>query len=235
MSNQTSPMEAIDRLNRGFYSVGEVRRLTGVAESVSRRFVKSYKGTQGLWGGEDQWLGGSTYLTFRDMIEIRHIYAFHSVGVSWQRIVGAAHYAKQRFDSSYPFSDLRFKTDGAHIFHITGTNLEQVSRSGQIAFKEVLGNYLFAPVDHEDNEPVCWYPAEEWGLIIVGREVIVNPRVAFGAPAITSNHIPTETLYLNYVAESRNLESVALSYEIPQQAVASAIAFQEELYARNAA
>ena len=229
----TKPNESISLLTGGFYSVGEVRLLSGVKEPVSRRFVKAYKGKQGLWGGAEQNLGGSVYLTFRDLMEIRHLSTFHMAGVSWQRIVRAALQAKVRFETDYPFSDLRFKTDGAHIFNSTGTDLEQLSGYGQLAFKQVLGEYLFEPVDYDDYEPVCWYPAEEWGMTQVGREVIVNPKVAFGAPVIAGYNVPTEILYLNYKAEMKDFESVALNYEIPLNSVECAVAFQEELLARK--
>ena len=138
--------EAIDRLTAGIYSVGEVRSLSGVPENISRRFVNFYKGNYGLWGGSAQRFAGGVYLTFRDLIEIRHIAAFHSAGITWQRIIKAARHAKERFESDYPFSDLRFKTDGIHIFRDSGTDLgdlEQVSRHGQMAFRDVLGDYLF--------------------------------------------------------------------------------------------
>ena len=231
-------IETIDRLTGGFYSVGEVRLLSGVKETVSRRFVKSYKETYGLWGGGQQKLAGNAYLTFRDMLEIRHVSAFHTAGVSWQRIIRAAsrraaRRAKSRFDTEHPFSDLRFKTDGAHIFNATGTDLEQLSGYGQLAFKHVFGDHLFDPVDYEDYEAVCWYPAEEWGMTHEGREVIVNPKLAFGTPVIAGYHIPTEVLYWNYKAELNDLESVALTYEIPLTSVEFAVAFQEELLARN--
>ena len=225
--------EVLNRLIRGFYSVGEVRRLTGVAERVSRRFAKSYKGNHGLWGGQDQRLGRFMYITFRDLIELRYVNAFHTVGVSWQRIVKTAQYAQSRFESEYPFSDLRFKTDGEHIFGQSGEGLEQIYGRGQMAFAEVIGEYLFEPLDYLENEPVRWYPAEEWGMDEIGREVMVDPRFGFGAPVITEYHIPTETLYLNYKAELDNAKLVARSYDIPVESVRIAVAFQEEFATRH--
>ena len=227
--------EVLDRLTGGFYSVGEVRRLSGVPESISRRFVKSYKGSYGLWGGEFQELSRGAFLTFRDLIEIRHIASFNSAGVTWQRIVRTARYAKERFESNYPFSDLRFKTDGVHIFSDAGVELEQVSLQGQMAFKQLLSDYLFYPVDYWNNEPVCWYPAQEWSVAEVGKGVVVDPRVAFGAPVIADYYIPTEVLYMSYKAEENNSLSVATNYEIPLKSVQNAISFEEELIVRNAA
>ena len=226
--------EVLDRLIGGFYSVGEVRRLSGISENVSRRFVNSYKGIHGLWGGGIQKFSGGVYLTFRALMEIRHIASFNSAGVSWQRIIRAASRAKLIFASDYPFSDLRFKTDGAHIFRDSGTELEQVSQYGQMAFKDVLGGSLFDPVDYWENQPVCWYPAEEWGLSDVGKTIMINPNVAFGAPVIVGYHIPAEVIYQSYKAEHDDAYSVAANYEIPQASVECAIIFQEKMLARDA-
>ena len=229
----TEQAEVFDRLSDGFYSVGEVRRLAGVPENVSRRYVSSYKGKYGLWGGKNQRLGGNTYLTFRDLIELRHIDSFHSSGVSWQRILRTAQYAKERFETDYPFSDLRFETDGAHIFGETDEGLEQLSRHGQMAFGRVLSGYLFKPLDYLDYEPVRWYPGQEWEIEYVGRGVIVDPRISFGTPVIADYHVPTEVLYLNYRAELNDPETVARNYEIPLPSVVCAVAFQKELLNRN--
>ena len=228
--------EVLNRLTGGFYSVGEVRRFTGVAEGVSRRFAKSYKksykGKYGLWGGQDQRLGRFMYITFRDLIELRYVNAFHTAGVSWQRIVKTAQYAQSRFKSEYPFSDLRFKTDGEHIFGQSGEGLEQISGRGQMVFAEVIGEYLFEPLDYLENEPVRWYPAQEWGMAGIGRKVMVDPRHAFGAPVISKHYIPTRTLFLNYQGEGEDSELVARNYEISVESVETAVTFQKELSLR---
>ena len=228
----TKQSEVLDRLTKGFYSVGEVRQLAGVAETVSRRFAKSYKGRHGLWDGQDQRLGRYVYISFRDLVELRFINAFHDAGVSWQRIVKTAQHAKSRFDTNYPFSDFRFKTDGAEVFGQTGEGLEQFSGQGQMAFAEVLSGYLFEPLDYRDNEPVRWYPAQEWGMAGIGRKVMVDPRHAFGAPVISKHYIPTRTLFLNYQGEGEDSELVARNYEISVESVETAVTFQKELSLR---
>ncbi len=104
-----------------------------------------------------------------------------------------------------------------------------------MAFKQLLSDYLFDPVDYWNNEPVCWYPAQEWSVADVGKGVMVDPRIAFGTPVIVNYNIPTEVLYLSYKAEEKNLLSVAANYEIPLTSVQNAISFEEELIVRNAA
>ena len=212
----------------GCYSVGEVESLTGVPRVLSRRFIKLYKGRFGLWGGGEQRLANSYYVTFRDLLELRYIHAFHEAGVTWQRIRRTAEYAGKRFKTDFPFSDVRFKTDGAEIFAATDDGLEAVSRYGQLVFEEILGERLFSPLDYENNVPVRWYPAEEWGMLNVGRAVMVDPRISFGVPVVVDCHIPTETLYLSVLAEGMDFEVVARHYEVSSESVRYAVAFQEE-------
>lgn len=237
----------------GCYVLRDVQRLAGVPKAVSRRFVRDYKGELGLWGGGHQRLGGLYYVTFRDLMELRVINAFRSVGLRWPVIVRTAVYGRDRFGTDYPFSDRRFQTDGRDVFdrgvlgleHIVKAPvahpraifdrgvvwLEQVSGNGQLAFDEVIGPSLFEPLDYLDDAPVRWYPAEEWGESGIGRSVVVDPKLSFGAPVVTDRYVPTQTLYWNFIAEGRNAELVARSYEISVDAVERAVAFERRLHA----
>ena len=225
--------EPADLLTSGVYLLRDVRCLAGIPIALSRRFVRSYKGQRGLWGGGEQRLGRYYYVTFRDLLELRFIHAFHISGVSWQRICKTAEYARERFVSDYPFSDRRFQTDGAEIFGDTDAGLEQVSRSGQLAFSQVIGPSLFEPLDYEDDDPVRWYPAEEWGLVSVGRAIIADPLRSFGAPVISERYIPTDTLHQNFIGEGRNVCLVARTYEISEESARQAVTFEEELARRG--
>ena len=63
---------------------------------------------------------------------------------------------------------------------------------------------------------------------------MVHPRYSFGSPVIVDHHIPTSVLYSNYKAESNDVATVALNYEIPIKSVHCAVAFHKELLSRNA-
>jgi uncharacterized protein (DUF433 family) len=229
----TTVSTSIDRLSAGMYWLSEVRVLAGVPTALSRRFVRTYKGQKGLWGGAEQRVGRYYYATFLDLMELRIVNAFHISGVSWQRICKTAEYACHRFETDFPFSHRRFQTDGREIFDRAGNQVEQVSRDGQLAFAKIIGPSLFEPMDYEDDAPVRWYPAEEWGLRSVGRSVVVDPRHSFGAPVISERFIPTDTLNLNFEAEGRDASSVARSYEISEVSVWCAVHFEAELARRS--
>ena len=223
---------SLERLSAGMYWLSEVRNLAGVPTDLSRRFVKAYKGQRGLWGGAEQREGRYYYATFLDLMELRIVNAFHTSGVSWQRICKTAEYGFQRFGTDFPFSHRRFQTDGKDIFDHSGYQMEQVSRDGQLAFAEIIGPSLFKPMDYVDDAPVRWYPAEEWGLKSVGRNVVVDPRYSFGSPVINERFIPTDTLSLNFEAEGRDASLVARSYEISEASVWCAVYFEQELARR---
>ena len=230
----TSPSAETDFLSPGVYWLSEVRALAGVSSQVSRRYVRDYKGRRGLWGGGAQRLEGRYYATFRDLMELRFVNAFRIAGVSWPRILRAAEYAGQRFGTDYPFSHRRFQTDGADVFDYNDSGLEQVSQRGQMAFAAIIGPSLFNPIQYIDDVPVRWYPAEEWGLDSVGRNVLIDPRFSFGAPVVSECHIPTDTLYRNFIAEGRSTAAVARSYRVSESTIWQAVAFEEELAQRSA-
>ena len=219
-------------LTGGVYWLSEVQRLAGVPTKLSRRFMRSYKWERGLWGGGEQQRGRYYYATFRDLMELRLVNAFHIAGVSWNRICRTAEYACERFGTDYPFAHRRFQTDGAEIFSETDDGLEQVSRYGQLTFTQIITPSLFEPLDYVDDAPVRWFPAEEWELASVGRQVMVDPLRSFGAPIISDRHIPTDTLLHNYKGEGRNARLVAQSFEISEESVLKAVAFEEELERR---
>lgn len=233
-SPSTETDTGIEFLSSSVYWLSEVRSLAGVSSEVSRRYVRDYKGRSGLWGGGAQRLEGRYYATFRDLMELRFVNAFRIAGVSWPRILRVAEYAGQRFNTDYPFSNRRFQTDGADVFDYNDSGLEQVSRKGQMAFATIIGPSLFNPVQYIDDVPARWYPAEEWGLHSVGRDVMIDPGVSFGAPVASECRIPTDTLYRNFMAEGRSAEAVARSYMISENEIWQAVAFEEEL-ARRAA
>ncbi len=238
--------DTTELLSAGLYWLDDVRRLAGVPTELSRTFIRQCKGRWGLWGGGEQRLGRYYYATFRDLIELRHVNALHLAGVSWQHIGRTAKYAGARLGTDYPFSHRRFRTDGAEIFDLTDTapdtgpyaifnfGPEQDAENEQLTFAEIITPSLFESLDYADDVPVRWYPAEEWGLDSVGRSVVVDPLRSFGAPVIEGWHIPTETLYRNFVGEEYSARQVALSYDISEAAVLEAVAFEKEL-ARRAA
>ena len=221
----------------GAYTAGEVQRLAGVPTPLTRRFLSKYKGELGLWGGitnQAQHFDGRWYATFRDMIELRCVNAFHRAGVSWQRVLRSYKYACQRFQTDYPFSHRRFLTEGWDIFSRTDEGLKQISVCGQYAFEQIIRPELFDPMEYEMNAPVRWYPAREWGWTERENAVLVDPLRAFGAPVLTDSGVPTLVLYDCYRAEGCDASRVSRIYEVSPELVQVAVNFEQQLVRRGA-
>ena len=172
--------------------------------------------------------GGFYILTFADLLEIRNVHAFNEAGVRMRILKGTVRHARQRFNTEYPFSNRRFMTDGAEVFAETAIGLEDISEHSQLAFENVVTPSLFEPVDYESDDPIRWYPANEWGLGIETKAVCLDPAYAFGAPIITEYRVRTQTLRDSYIAEGGDLCAAATAYDVTVDAVKCALQFEEE-------
>jgi len=129
-------------------------------------------------------------LSYYQLIEVAVVSTFRKLGVHLENIRKARQYLAQMFNAEYPLTEYRFKTEGLHILldlsqfeHDEDLRLVIADKGGQLAWEEVMENRLLE-FDYEDGGiAVKWHPA--------GREslVVIDPRVAFGAPNVSG--IPT--------------------------------------------
>ena len=172
-------------------------------------------------------------MNFADLLEIRIVHAFNEAGVRVRVLKETANYARERFGTEYPFSNRRFMTDGAEVFAETTVGLEDVSEHSQLAFEKIVSPSLFEPVDYEVDDPIRWYPADEWSLGIGSKVVCLDPAYAFGAPIMTEFRVRTQTLKDAYIAEGRDVDAAARAYDVSVDAVEDALLFEEERERRH--
>jgi uncharacterized protein (DUF433 family) len=219
----------------GVYSIPQAARLSGVPSQRIRRWVRGYsyaykeerRESPALWRPQLPPIDDSLVLGFRDLMEIRFVDAFLDAGVSWPLIRRAAAKAADLFNTTHPFSQERFKTDGRSVF------IEAVDESGrtaiwdlvrdQMAFQKIIAPFLRG-IDFEADEPVRWWPSGG------KRKVVVDPTRSFGRPILAAHGIPTEVIYAAYLAE-QTTAVIASWFEIPEAAVVAAVDFEESLAA----
>jgi uncharacterized protein (DUF433 family) len=171
---------------------------------------------------------GELALTFADLMEVRFLNAFRHHGVSWKSIRIAAHRVRTLIDSTHPFSNRRFKTDGktilAEIAHPShGDQLLDLVRN-QWEIHKVVSSMLFAGIEfNESDEPNLWWPLK-------GARVVVDPMRAFGAPIVVDGSIQTRVLAAAARAE-RSQRAAASMYEVPIGAVRDAVKFERRFAA----
>ena len=218
----------------GAYNLSEVRDYTGTPVALSRRFVESCKGREGLWGGKKEKAEGRLWVTFRDLLELRFINALHQAGLPWWDIRKLGNAAWLELELDYPFASPQFQEAGPAWFQRVAGELVSTGESGGIpAFGDIIPPPLYESVDYDGDTPLCWYPGVEWGLPEIGRWVALTPGIGGGQPAILNSRLFTWLMARDYYAEERRADLVARTYRRTPEAILATVAFEEEWRRRN--
>ena len=124
-------------------------------------------------------------LSYLELIEAAFVATFRRLGLSLQKIRRAREYAAQALNSEFPFAEYKWKTEGQHMLLdlwrsepdsgakqlILGDVYSQVTWQGMVGDR-------FAEFDYEHALALIWH--------VAGRQsqVIIDPRIAFGAPMV---------------------------------------------------
>jgi len=213
----------------GIYDIRDAERLTHAPRQTIRRWLTGYTTTKGvlqppMWEPDIKQTE-SVALSFRDLLELRAVYAFRKRRVSAQLLRKAIVRASEIIGSDHPFSSARFRTDGASI--LLQLDREQGEPelvnifTNQREMKTIIEQSL-RDVEYEGLKPNVWRP--------MGRSsgVVLDPARSFGQPIDEETAIPTATLAAAAKAEGSVARAAAL-YEVPRNAVVRAVRFEEWL------
>ena len=222
-------------LGRGLYSIPEATRLTGADYSTMRRWLTGYsykrKGKvidrPPIFEPEFGEVDGQLIISFQDLIELLFVTRFRARGVKWSIIHEAFELAKERFESSHPFSAINFKTDGKRIFEETVKDGKaQLSdlHLNQIVIADFIAPTLTKAIEFDTNRAALWYPR------FPSKTILLDPHRSFGRPILRESGVPTEAIFAAYEAEEE-VGLVARQFDISSVQVKAAISFQQRLAA----
>lgn len=162
-------------------------------------------------------------LSYIQLIEVAVVAAFRELGLSLQKIRKARQYLAQRFNSEHPFADYKFKTEGFHIlldliqFESDGKwELIVADKGGQLAWEQIMEDRLLE-FDYEYDLVLKWH--------LAGRQsiVVIDPRIAFGAPNVLG--IPTWVLKGRYNA-GESIDDIKEDFQLNETAIMDAWKFE---------
>lgn len=226
-----------DWLGVGLYSLPEAARLAQVPTNTVRRWLQGYRfrtlsGRRGassaIFEPELRQIDGCRAIGFHDLVELLFIKAFRDHGVGLPVIRRAAREAARRWDTTHPFCERKFATDGLTIFSTIRDEFgeEEVLDlpNSQYVFESIIRPYL-KQLDYAASGDVNrWWPLGKKGA------VLVDPRRAFGKPVLARYGVPTGALYAALEAGQTELEA-AQWYDVPVSAVRAALRFEKGLAA----
>jgi uncharacterized protein (DUF433 family) len=162
-------------------------------------------------------------LSYLQLIELAVVSIFRKLGVPLVNIRRARQYLAQNFHSEYPFAEYNFKTEGYHLLmdlqqFEAGAEMKLIvaDKNGQLAWEPLMEDRLLE-FDYENNLVLKWH--------LAGRKsrVLIDPRVAFGAPTVSG--LPTWILKGRYQS-GETLEDIREDFPIDEVAIKDGLAFE---------
>ncbi len=163
-------------------------------------------------------------LSYLQLVEVAFVATFRELGVSLQKIRKAREYLAQKFDSEFPFAEIRLMTEGHHVL----LDLQSVEpdaelgyliladQDGQEAWQSLISE-RFTQFDYEAGLAIRWYPQGK------GQPVVIDPRIYFGAPTVRG--IPTWAIKGRYDA-GESVDDIAMDFDLGKEQVQRALSFE---------
>lgn len=164
-------------------------------------------------------------LSFLQLIEVAVVAEMRRVGVKIGEIARAREYFVKTTGLSHPFAQLKFKTDGADIFSdIDGIFVESsadkmisANHNGQYVWTGALSVRL-KEFNYDDSGSVA-----TWHVAGSQKSIIIDPRVAFGAPQVKG--VRTRIIKTRWIS-GLEVADIADDFSIKEGEVIDALLFE---------
>jgi uncharacterized protein (DUF433 family) len=238
----------VDRIPMGvgYYSRAEAARLLKVTPSCLNRWIRGY--TYKLRQEGDSFvqrqktpvvravlptIDSVLALSFVELIELRVIKAFTDKGLPLQRVRVAAERAIELFQTLHPFASKRVFTDGELVFAELGDtvradfpDLIELTKGKhlQIHSGVLLEGYLDEVSFSQET-----LLADRWWPLSKDFPVVLDPKIAFGAPVIEGT--ATRTDVIAGTARVMSADAAANLFQLQKRQVQAAVQFEDLLAA----
>jgi uncharacterized protein (DUF433 family) len=168
----------------------------------------------------------ATLVSYMQLVEVAFVADFRRLDVRLDNLRPAHEYLRKAFQVEYPFAQLDVKADGAAVLieYVDcegGRALRRLiatDRGGQLVWPEAI-QQRFDQFDYERRLAVRWHPR--------GRQnpILVDPRIAFGAPIVGQMGIATSLIRERYEA-GESLVEIEEDFGVARAEIAAALAFE---------
>lgn len=157
------------------------------------------------------------YVTFLELVELIYCREFRRHGVSLATIRAAAENLAREV-GPYPFATRELVVHGRALVERLGEDLGLDAASRQVVFD--LGTAIKPNVAYDATGRIGRM------YVATGNAVLLDPRVRFGEPVLTSRPVPTRAIASLYRAEEGRIETVADYFGISEREVEAAVGFE---------
>lgn len=215
------------------YSPTEAGRIVGLTAGRVRRWLQGYQFQLGdnvvSMGPVVSRDSSSKHASFLDLVDMLFVKKFLEFGFSLQKIRAALTEA-QEIVGGHHFAQRSFMTDGKNIYlwvqETNSSNLLQLFSGGQWVIEDFIIN-LARQIDFDEETGFAerWYPD--------GREgrIVLDPRIAFGAPTVVGKGVRTENIYDLFLGEDEDREVTANWLNVDVDDVSAAVSYEKSIAA----
>lgn len=226
----TNPKSARDaepwfrRLYLPAYSIRNAARYSGISSQVASNWYYRTLPQVGNVAIPDRERRGP--LSYLQLIELAVVSAFRQLKVPLRNIAETRQYFAQVFTSEHPFAEYKFKTDGFHLLmevadvvpSLPTDDLIVADAQGQMAWNSMMEEKLLE-FDYSEQYEIAlrWFAG--------GRKstVLIDPRVAFGAPMVKG--IPTWVLKGRWKA-GESVTEIMEDFSLEESDIRDALEFE---------
>lgn len=233
--------EPLHLLGVGIYTRAEAARLLHLSPGRVSSWVRGYRYR---WGPRTfrragrqppviktdiPSIDGTLSISFLELMELRVIKQFRDKGIPLQTVRVAWHHAAQAFGSEHPFADHRVFVDGLKIFAASApsTSPDLLEISSRKSPFQLIAGPIFArslqEVEFDEGTGLArrWWPRGQ------SVPVVLDPRIAFGAPTVAGTRVSTQILAL--YAKSNPVDEIARALRLEPRQVEAAVRFETHL------
>lgn len=132
---------------------------------------------------------------------------------------------EEDFNSKHPLAEYRFETYGKDIFVQEYGQLVDVGRDGQLAWRQILEEYLTRVEYDPSGRAARLYPFIRSNGTSQPKNVVINPYVSFGKPVIAGTGLPTRIVAERYKA-GEDVPDIARDYGRKEEEINDAIRYE---------
>ena len=219
------------------YPIAVAARLTKINYHRARRWFKGYRFAYAVDSGEIRRESykeplvkrapaeNHNYASFLDLIDLLFIKGFLDRGISLQRLRKALEEARRILNIRH-FAQEKFFTSGKDIYLMIKNSegndalLDLLPRGQWVITRIILKFAKQVEFSKDTGYAQRWYPR---------KQVVVDPRIAFGQPSLVRMGIPTSTIYELFLSEGKDYRRVSFWMDIPENEVKAAVEFEEDI------
>src|SRR5436190_1911104 len=215
-------------LGQGVYTVAEAAKLTCLKPARIREWFRGRArrhSRKPVFLGDYEPVNGDFAISFLDLIDVFVAGQLREHGVSLQTLRRVYERMKKDLGTLHPFCRRELLSDGKTVFtrNVDQDGKEELFEvlTGQGVFPDIILPFL-QRIDYDQVTTL----AKRWQI---ADQVVVDPNLCFGKPAVEKLGIATAILAAAYKANGGDAELVANWYDVHPDQILAAVRFEEKL------